>query len=339
MGAPLPAWRIIAGLSSGVDVDDRQVLALLAAGPLSSVQLAQALAQPVPAVDARMAGLHAAGVALQHDGSHWQLQQLPDLHDEGRIRQALAVHVSRSLAGLEVLWQVDSTNSELLRRPPVADGFQVLLAEQQSAGRGRRGRQWVSPLARHVYLSLACRFEQGIAAMAGLSLAVGVLVAEALRDAGVAGAGLKWPNDVLINGQKLAGILVESRGRAQGPARAVVGIGLNVHGADGAQAGIDQPWTALDAHRPDPLQRDAVVALLLNALLPGLQQFQQHGLAAFSARFAAVDLLAGQDIWINESGQQRPARAIGLAADGALRVVDRAGEHCLHAGDVSVRKQ
>ena len=126
MGTPLPAWRIIAGLSSGVDVDDRQVLALLAAGPLSSVQLAQALAQPVTAVDARMAGLHAAGVALQHDGSHWQLQQLPDLHDEGRIRQALAVHVSRSLAGLEVLWQVDSTNSELLRRPPVADGFQVL---------------------------------------------------------------------------------------------------------------------------------------------------------------------------------------------------------------------
>lgn len=339
MGGLLLGWRIIAGLKPGVGVDDRQVLALLAAGPLPAAQLARALGLSGQAVAARMAGLQAAGVALQHDGSHWQLLQPPDLHDVRRIDQALLAPVRASLAGLEVLWQVDSTNSELLRRPVPVEGFQVLLAEQQTAGRGRRGRSWVSPLARHLYLSLACGFEQGIAAMTGLSLAVGVLVAEALRDAGVAGAGLKWPNDVLINGQKLAGILVESRGRAQGPAQAVVGIGLNVHGGDGIQAGIDQPWTALDAHQPAPLQRDAVAALLLNALLPGLQQFQQHGLAAFSARFAAVDLLCGRDIWISENGQQRPARAIGLAADGALRVLDQAGEHCVHAGDVSVRKQ
>lgn len=146
MGGLLLGWRIIAGLKPGVGVDDRQVLALLAAGPLPAAQLARALGLSGQAVAARMAGLQAAGVALQHDGSHWQLLQPPDLHDVRRIDQALLAPVRASLAGLEVLWQVDSTNSELLRRPVPVEGFRCCWPSSRlpgAAGAGAAGfRRW-----------------------------------------------------------------------------------------------------------------------------------------------------------------------------------------------------
>lgn len=320
-------------------MDDQRLLALLAAAPMPLSQLARALAVPPGQLAGQLQALVQAGVALQQQGDCWQLRQPPDLHQRDRIEQLLAPATLPLLGGLEVLWEVDSTNSELLRRPLPQAGVSVLLAERQTAGRGRRGRHWVSPLAQHVYLSLACRFQGGIAAMAGLSLAVGVLVAEALRDHGLTGVGLKWPNDLLLGGRKLGGILLESRGSAQGPALAVIGIGLNVHNAAAAAGAIDQPWTSIDQHLPGLAQRDGVVAAVLNGLIPGLVEFEREGLAPFLTRYAALDVLAGQPVWIHQDGQRQPATALGLAADGGLRVLDQHGQRCLHAGDVSVRKQ
>ena len=320
-------------------MDDQRLLALLAAAPMPLSQLAQALAVPPGQVTGQLQALVQAGVDLQQQGDCWQLRQLPDLHRKNRIEHLLDPATLPLLDRLEVLWEVDSTNSELLRRPLPRAGVSVLLAERQSAGRGRRGRHWVSPLAQHVYLSLGCRFQRGIAAMAGLSLAVGVLVAEALRGYGLAQVGLKWPNDLLLGPCKLGGILVESRGSAHGPALAVIGIGLNVHHAAVAATAIDQPWTSIDQHRPGLAQRDGVVAAVLNGLLPGLVAFEREGLAPFLTRYAALDVLAGQPVWIHQDGQRQPATALGLAADGGLRVLDQHGQRCLHAGDVSVRKQ
>lgn len=320
-------------------MDDQRLLRLLMAGPQTPAALAHALGTPLAQVDAALLALAGAGVALERAGAAFFLPYVPDLHDAANIRQRLAPAAQGLLEGLDVVWQVDSTNSELLRRSPPQHGIAVLLAEQQAAGRGRHGRVWASPLASHVYLSLACRFHGGLAAMAGLSLAVGVMVAEALRGAGVPGAALKWPNDLLVDGRKLGGILVESRGKARADGLAVVGIGVNVHGDRAGHPVIDQPWTSLDRHLPGPVRRDTVVQALLQVLLPGLAGFEAQGLPGYLPRFAALDALAGRPVWVHQDGVRLPARAIGLAADGALRVVDQNGERSLYAGDVSVRMQ
>jgi BirA family biotin operon repressor/biotin-[acetyl-CoA-carboxylase] ligase len=218
----------------------------------------------------------------------------------------------------------------------------VLLAERQTGGRGRRGRAWTSPLAAHVYLTVARRFEGGLARLGGLSLVAGIAACEALRALGHAGVSLKWPNDLVVTDagalRKLGGLLVEGGGEGAGAARAVIGLGLNVRMPAEAAAGIDQPWTDLASMSPQPLSRNTVVATLLSHLLPALQQFDAEGLAPFLPRYAALDALAGRDLRVHEGAAAWPARALGIAGDGALRVCDADGcERHVHAGDVSVR--
>src|SRR5690606_4226150 len=134
-----------------------------------------------------------------------------------------------------------------LRREPPVQGVAVLLAERQTAGRGRRGRHWASPLAANLYLSASRRYGGGLARLGGLSLAAGTAVAEALRALGASGVQLKWPNDLVIGGRKLGGLLVEGSGEPAGAARAVVGLGLNVRMPETEGGRIDQPWTDLGA--------------------------------------------------------------------------------------------
>lgn len=320
-----------------MDVDNRQLLDLLAAGPLDGATLAARLGVAAGVLEPALERLRAAG-AVQRAAGRWQLHGVLDRHDLPALHAALAPASRRALAALELAWQVDSTNSELLRRPAPGHGVHALLAEAQSAGRGRRGRTWASPLSRHLYLSLCWRAEAGLAGLAGLSVAVGVVVAEVLRGHGLA-AGLKWPNDLLLGEAKLAGILVETAGPAAGPLQVVLGIGLNVHGRGWQAEGIGQPWTALDAHLDPVPSRDRLATDLLDALLPALALHRRQGLAAFLPRYAALDLLADRPIWIDDGAGRQPAVALGLAADGGLRVRDARGERRLHAGMVSVRKQ
>lgn len=321
-------------------MDDRKLLHMLSAGPRAGAELAAALAVAPEALAQACARLQAAGAALvaSADGT-WQLLQPLDLHNAQAVRDRLSGPVQQALSRLEVVWEVDSTNSALLREPAPDDGVAVLLAETQQAGRGRRGRVWVSPLARHLYLSLCWRAPHGLAALAGLSVVVGVVVAEVLRDLGLARVGLKWPNDLLLDGAKLGGILVETAGPARGPLQVVLGLGLNVHGTAWEGEGIEQPWAALDACLDPVPHRDALAAALIQALVPAMVQYRQQGLAPFLSRYAALDILAGQPIWVDQAGGRVPAVASGLAEDGALRVRDGQGERRLHAGMVSVRTQ
>lgn len=320
-------------------MDDRQLLALLEPGPRDPARLAVALGMPDAQVVQALERLRQAGVALHSDArGRWSLPQPLDLHDRPALLAGLAPATVQAIAGLEVLWSVDSTNSELLRRPVPDTGLAVVLAESQQSGRGRRGRQWHSPLGRHLYLSLGWCSPHGLAPLAGLSVVVGVVVAEVLRACGLA-AGLKWPNDLLLDGAKLGGILVETAGPARGPLQVVAGVGLNVHGRDWEGSSIDQPWTAIDGHLAQRPCRDALAAALLDALVPALALHRAQGLAPFLERYAALDLLAGQPIWVDDGNGRSPARALGLAGDGGLRISDGRGERCLHAGVVSVRKQ
>jgi len=274
-------------------------------------------------------------------GRGYQLEQPLDLLDAEAIRAALPPAIAAQLAALDVAWTLDSTNSELLRRSTPARGSAVLLAERQIGGRGRRGRSWTSPLAAHVYLSLARRFDGGLARLAGLGLVAGVAACEALRGLGFAEVGLKWPNDLVVADgdglHKLGGLLVEGGGEVAGAARAVIGLGLNVRMPVTAAASIDQPWTDLASMGP-ATQRNEVVARLLTLLLPALQDFEEHGLSPFLPRYDALDVLTGRAVRIHEPGLAWTGIALGIAADGALRVRDDEGrERQVHAGDVSVR--
>jgi BirA family transcriptional regulator, biotin operon repressor / biotin---[acetyl-CoA-carboxylase] ligase len=322
---------------------ERELLQRLANGPVGGDTLAREAGLTRAAVWKRIDALREAGIAIAAaPGRGYRLEQPLDLLDAGAIRAGLPTAVLDGLAGLEVAWSLDSTNSELLRRDAPPRGCMVLLAERQTGGRGRRGRPWASPLAAHVYLSLARRFEGGLARLGGLSLVAGIAACEALRGLGFAQVGLKWPNDLVVVGEaglrKLGGLLVEGGGEVAGAARAVIGIGLNVRMPPQAGAAIDQPWAELADLSTQAPSRNAVVAALLAQLLPALDAFDAHGLAPFLPRYAALDALAGRIITVHAAATAWPATALGIADDGALRVRDVAGdEHLVHAGDVSVR--
>lgn len=322
---------------------ERALLQRLAHGPAGGDELARAAGQTRAAVWKRIDGLRRAGVAIEAaPGRGYRLAQALDLLDPEAIRTALPADAGAQLAALEIAWSLDSTNSELLRRPLPAHGCAVLLAERQTGGRGRRDRAWISPLAAHIYLSVARRFEGGLARLGGLSLVAGVAACEALRALGAGQVALKWPNDlVVIDGEglrKLGGLLVEGGGEAAGTARAVVGIGINVRMPVAAAAGIDQPWADLAALTPAPPGRNAVAAAVLAQLLPALQAFDAEGLPGFLPRYAALDALAGRAVQVREAHATWNGVARGVEADGALRVLEPGGaERRVHAGDVSLR--
>ncbi|HEY5852432.1 MAG TPA: bifunctional biotin--[acetyl-CoA-carboxylase] ligase/biotin operon repressor BirA [Lysobacter sp.] len=328
-------------------MDDRALLQRLMAGPASGDALAQASGQTRAAVWKRIEALREAGVAIEAQaGRGYRLAQPLDLLDVAAIRAGLSDGAASTLAGLETAWSIDSTNSELLRRPTPDRGALVLLAERQSGGRGRRGREWASPLAAHLYLSLARQFGGGLARLGGLSLVAGIAAAEALQASGFAGVRLKWPNDLVVAGtdgalRKLGGILVEGGGEHAGPVRAVIGLGINVRMPAAIAAQIDQPWCDLAtlAVQSAPADRNAVAAAVLSRLLPALEEFDATGLAAFTGRYAALDALAGQGVSMHGASATVHGTALGLADDGALRVrLDSGEERHFHAGEVSVRR-
>lgn len=321
-------------------VDDRQLLAKLSAGRLSGDALARELGQTRAAIWKRIQGLRAAGIEIDgRAGDGYQLQQPLELLDAAAIRATLAPALAPLLDDLQVAWNVGSTNTELLRCSAPLRGSSVLLAERQTSGRGRRGREWASPLAAHIYLSVLRGFAGGLSRLGGLSLVAGVAVAEALQAQGVAGVALKWPNDIVVNGHKLGGLLVEGGGEFAGPARAVIGLGINVRMPPAFAAQITQPWTDLTTLMGGEVSRNAVVTGLLAHLLPALELFEQDGLAPFLTRYAALDSLAGRSVRVEDGGTWHEGQALGLAEDGALRVRIEGVERVFHAGEVSVRAQ
>lgn len=326
-------------------MNERELLARLAAGPASGAELAREAGQTRAAVWKHIEALRAAGVGIAVlPGRGYALERPLALLDPEAIRTAMADGPRQGLAALDVAWTIDSTNSALLSRETPAHGAAVLLAERQTGGRGRRGRTWASPPAANIYLSLARRFGGGLARLAGLSLVAGVAAAEALQDLGFDGVRLKWPNDVVVADaagglRKLGGLLVEGGGEGGGPARAVVGFGLNVAMPAAQAAAIDQPWADLAGLSGGVApSRNAVVAALLDRWLPAFDAFDADGLAPFLPRYARLDALADRAVRVHGADAVRDGVALGLAADGSLQVRDADGAvFAVHAGDVSVR--
>ncbi|KAF1726270.1 bifunctional biotin--[acetyl-CoA-carboxylase] ligase/biotin operon repressor BirA [Pseudoxanthomonas japonensis] len=317
---------------------ERELLQRLIEGPVSGDVLARDAGLTRAAMWKRIQALREGGVRIgAQAGRGYALAEPVELLDAERIRAPLQAATVDALSSLDVAWSLDSTNSELLRRKAPERGVEVLLAEQQTGGRGRRGRQWASPIASNLYLSLSRQFSGGLARLGGLSLMVGVAVAEALRQAGYGAVGVKWPNDLLAHGRKLGGILVEGGGEHGGPVRAVIGIGVNVRMPAPVAMTIDQAWTDLAGLGDGAPSRNALAAQLLDALLPALEQFDRDGLPPFLARYAALDVLAGRAITVHGPQGDEQGVADGIGDDGALRVRMDQGVRQVHAGEVSVR--
>jgi BirA family biotin operon repressor/biotin-[acetyl-CoA-carboxylase] ligase len=274
----------------------------------------------------------------------------PSTFDAAAVAAALSADARAHFATIEAVDTIDSTNSELLRRRTPSRGIVALFADRQSGGRGRLGRVWSSPPGGNLYLSLARCFDGELARLGGLSLAVGVAVAEALHALGADAVRLKWPNDVVIDAgdaddalRKLGGVLIEG-GLQDGRARTVIGIGLNLRMPAAVAAAdapaIDQPWTDLQALLGPALPaRENVAANLLAALAAALARFDVEGLAPFLPRFAALDVLQGRELVADLDGRTLTGVGDGLDADGTLRLRTDTGTVALRAGEVRVRRR
>ncbi len=251
------------------------------------------------------------------------------------LQAALSVTAQPLLAGIEHLSSVDSTNNYLLAAAETGQASgSVCLADYQSAGRGRRGRQWVSPPGGNLYLSVLWRYPSPPPHLASLSIATGLAVARTLRDLGVVAIQLKWPNDVIWYGRKLGGLLLETRSGSE--CVVVAGIGLNLR-MPPQQAGIDQPWTdlttILDTSCPP---RPLLVAELLNRLLPLYHHYPQYR-EDCAAAWAEFDALADQPVCIDDQGQTLEGIARGVDQAGQLRVATAQGLRIFNSGEVTVR--
>jgi BirA family biotin operon repressor/biotin-[acetyl-CoA-carboxylase] ligase len=260
-----------------------------------------------------------------------------------RILEKLSAAVRERVRSLEVAWTVGSTNTELLSRPNPPNGSsEVMLAEYQAAGRGRRGRAWLAPPGGAICLSLSWTFRDVPADLGALGLVIGVCELRALRELGVSGAKLKWPNDVLVDERKLGGILLELRAESGGPACVVIGIGLNVALGAQLQAKIAETGIAatdlVTAGLADP-SRNVVAGALVDSCIRGLLEFERDGLRPFIENWRDADALQGKMVDVRGAvGEVTRGLARGVDLHGAL-LVETADEGLKKfvSGDVSVR--
>lgn len=260
-----------------------------------------------------------------------------DLLSEQGIKEGLDERALSLVSQVDVRQVVDSTNVLAMEKALAGGKGYVCTAEQQTAGRGRRGRQWASPFGSNLYFSIVWEFAGGAAALEGLSLAVGVAVVDALQEAGVNGVQLKWPNDVLYGGSKLAGVLLEMTGDAAGPCQVVVGVGLNVAMPAAAAGTIDQSWTDLSSIADSPVRRNQLMALLLNQLLPLLDSFEPQGFVNYQQRWLSLDAYAGKDVVVTLGADVVLGVAAGVEPSGALIVDTGVGRRTFSGGEVTLR--
>lgn len=320
----------------------RDLLDALAGGDaVSGAALARKAGVTRAAVWKQIEALRLKGVPVEAKvGGGYRLPWPTELLDGQRIRAGLAPETSAQVGMLEVHWEIDSTSSEIARRIPVLDDLAFVMAETQSAGRGRRGRPWLSPPGMNLYLSVLKRFDGGFASLSGLSLAVGVMLVRALGELGIRTAGLKWPNDVLAGNAKLAGILVELSGEYSGPCAAVIGVGLNIRLPDSVHERAGQPITDLASIvGGDPPGRNHIATVVVTELAEGLRTFERHGFAAFADEYAANDLLRDVPLRILDPRGDFEAVGEGVDERGALRVRVADGSHVtVDSAEVSVRR-
>ena len=213
---------------------------------------------------------------------------------------------------------LESTNQYLLDKLPNISNGQTCIAEYQAAGRGRRGREWVSPFASHLYFSMYWRLEAGIEKASGLSLLVGIATVNALEKLGLHGVGLKWPNDLYYQGKKLAGILIELNAQASDVCHSVIGIGINVRMPEQQGKLIDQPWIDLNNISTQPVDRNQLSGLLIKELHTLLSDYEEKGLTPFLDRWFELDYFLNKQVNLIVADNVQTGICRGINEQGAL---------------------
>lgn len=324
-------------------VDLRALAAVLADGEVhSGLRLADAFGASRDGLAKAVAQLRARGVRVEAVARRgYRLPMAVELLELECIRAAMREAYRGRLNRLEVLFEADSTNTRLLAMSAPPPGLaDVCLCELQHAGRGRRGRAWVSPFGGSIALSVGWTFREASRATPALSLAVGVAVARALERIEARDIKLKWPNDIWFNDRKIGGVLVELRTEPGGPGHVVIGVGLNLSlSADTRReiaAGGVRVAALADACAAG-IARNRLAATLLEELLSMLEDFERDGFAAFRDRWRLLDAFGGRAARVLAGDTEIEGIPRGVDDDGALLLECGAGLVRFVSGEVSLR--
>ena len=261
-----------------------------------------------------------------------------NLLQKSQLQSMFSDVVAAELSEVELALSLPSTNRLAAEQAQQGDCHgRLYIAEQQTAGRGRRGREWASPFARNLYFSLTWSFSGGAAALEGLSLVVGLAVLKGLAAEGVEGVELKWPNDLLYQGRKLAGVLLEMSGDASGQCQVVIGVGVNVAMPAEAAVDVTQPWTDLQRISEREMDRNRILASLVNSLVPMLQQFERHGFEVFREQWQQYNAHQGQQVRLATERFSQQGECVGVDRTGALLLRTGEGVRAFHGGELSLR--
>jgi BirA family biotin operon repressor/biotin-[acetyl-CoA-carboxylase] ligase len=271
-------------------------------------------------------------------GKGYRLDMPIELLDQGLINQHVGSEQQLLLSQLDVCYSVDSTNTQL-RELAIqgADSGHVCFAEHQTHGRGRRGRQWVSPFGRNLYFSFLWRFSGVPHSLGGLSLAMAVGVARALREIGLEGVQVKWPNDLQYQGRKLAGILLEMSGDPTANCHIITGVGVNVGMPAASADKIDQPWIDVSRACGKQVSRNQLAGRLLHHILVVMEAYPKTGLQPLMAEWQQMNAMADQEVELHTPTGIICGIMAGIDEDGALLLKQSDGTQKIHSGEVSLR--
>lgn len=304
---------------------------------LSGQALGEELGVSRAAISKHIAALQEIGFDIfSVTGKGYRLANPIELLDETRIEKHL---LDQNMATkVEVHNLIDSTNSYLMRRLPNQNvPGQVCIAEYQSAGRGRRGRQWISPFGSHIYLSMYWYLEQGMSAAMGLSVVAALAVSDAIKSLYNVDVELKWPNDIYFNGVKLAGILIDLEGQAMEPCHCVIGIGLNIKMPEQSAALVDQPWIDLSTALDTEVDRNMLTANIISALLTRLKTHNETGINTMIAQWQSQDFYFNKPVALITGEKITRGISRGINAQGALMLEVNGQVGPVYGGEVSLR--
>ena len=317
-------------------MNTKPLLHLLADGRVHSGEsLADSLGISRTAIWKQVRKLQEQGIHVDTiRGRGYTLGEPMDLLSQEHILAGLSEPLKERIA-LTTYDRIDSTNTDISRRWQKGEsGFLVSIADCQEQGRGRRGRTWQSPVGKNLYMSIGLTMSRGFAELEGLSLVAGLALIESLALPDYLKPGLKWPNDLLLDGRKLAGILIELQGELEGAVRVIVGIGLNVHME--ASDAVDQPWTSLSLAKPDqPWHRNSLAADVLNRLYQRLATFEREGFGPFGELWNRHDAFRGKVL----KATSGDLSGVGVGVDEAGNYLLDTGQGLqrISAGEISLR--
>ncbi|MDF7631873.1 bifunctional biotin--[acetyl-CoA-carboxylase] ligase/biotin operon repressor BirA [Erwiniaceae bacterium L1_55_4] len=309
-----------------------KLVALLADGEFhSGEQLGEALGMSRAAINKHIQTLKSWGLDVYTvTGKGYSLPAPIQLLNEADILSHL------HQPDLDVIPVIDSTNQYLLDRMDQLPSGHACIAEYQQAGRGRRGRKWFSPFGSNLYLSMYWRLEQGPAAAMGLSLVIGIVMAEVLQSLGAPDVRVKWPNDLYLNDRKLAGILVELTGKTGDAAQIVMGAGVNLVMRSEGASEINQGWINLQEAGVE-INRNELAAKIINRLREALPIFERDGLAPFVERWDALDNFINRPVKLLIGDREVHGIARGIDKQGGLLLEQEGEVKSWVGGEISLR--